>query len=67
MRQTALVGSQKRPPICFRELEVASQPAKLPKSPKYFISRAGAYDDDTLPIKNGFHQNFAVLRASPST
>ena len=44
-------GGQKRPAGCFRELEVASQQhKKLPKSQKYFISRAGAYIIDEKPL-----------------
>ena len=64
MRQTAVVDSQKRLTRCFRELEVASEHENIPKSLKYFDSRAGAEDDEYITDeKSRVHQTFAVRQA----
>ena len=62
MRQTAVVGSQKRLTRCFRELEVASQQhKKLPKSQKHFIARVGVYRP-TSPIETRISPKFVVFQ-----
>ena len=69
VRQTAVVGSQKRLTRCFRELEVASQQhKKTPKNRKKKILHISLHAREpctmaTSPMQNGFHQKLAVLQA----